>query len=183
MVYMNSYYPEFSNDQVFLKDVPSIDHIKWQGLDPRFKNLMYLGSISNVSLTVIWVAVAFIFDFWSIPLLAYGVLFLTISFFGLGMWLVHLAFPIKAYAIRERDILYRTGLLFRSITIVPFDRVQHCEIHRGLLSRLMGLSQVNVYTAGGSGSDISIPGLTAEEAERISAYIIGKTKQQADEEE
>jgi membrane protein YdbS with pleckstrin-like domain len=47
----------------------------------------------------------------------------------------------------------------------------------------MGLSQVNVYTAGGSGSDISIPGLTEQEAERISAFIIGKTRLQVDEEE
>ena len=46
---------------------------------------------------------------------------------------------------------------------------------QGPIERLFGLSNLHVFTAGGSSSDISIPGLTQVEANRIKEYILGKT--------
>lgn len=180
---MRAFHADFTNEQVFLQDLPRMDDIQWVPLNARYKNLMYLASASNLALAVIWTALSFIFDFWSIPLLAYGVLGITLVIVLVAFLLVSHSFPVKAYAVRQQDVAYKTGLLFRSVTIVPFNRVQHCEINRGVISRMLGLSQVNVYTAGGSGSDISIPGLLEDEAERICAYILEKTRQQTDEEE
>ena len=53
-----------------------------------------------------------------------------------------LAFHYMGYALREKDISYRSGWLWRSMVTVPFNRVQHCEIKQGLIDRRFGLSRL-----------------------------------------
>lgn len=85
---------------------------------------------------------------------------------------VFLTFPYKGYALRQKDIVYKRGWLWRSVTTVPFSRVQHCDVKQGLVERQFGLSSLNVYTAGGQNSDLTIPGIQFEEAERYKAFIL-----------
>ncbi|MDZ7849005.1 MAG: PH domain-containing protein [Owenweeksia sp.] len=80
-------------------------------------------------------------------------------------------FGIKGYAIRQQDVSYKSGLIWFSMTSVPFNRIQHCEVNQGPLGRLFELASVKVYTAGGSSSDISISGLTKERAHKLRDYI------------
>lgn len=80
-------------------------------------------------------------------------------------------FSIKGYALRQKDVSYKSGLIWFSMTSVPFNRIQHCEVSQGPLGRLFELASVKVYTAGGSGSDISINGLSKERAQRLRDYI------------
>lgn len=82
-----------------------------------------------------------------------------------------LGFKIKGYAIREKDVSYKSGLIWYSMTSVPFNRIQHCEVSQGPLGRLFELASVKVYTAGGSSSDMVIPGLQKEKAHRLRDYI------------
>jgi membrane protein YdbS with pleckstrin-like domain len=177
------YQNDFQNDQVFLAELPAAEKLNLSPLHPKYLTLMYMGAIGNLLLPLGWIIASFIFDFWQEPLLGFGVLFLVLLFPAIGIILVKWSFNVKGYALRERDVVYQSGLLFRNLTVVPFSRVQHCEIHRGVLSRLMGLSQVNVYTAGGSGSDLTIPGLSESDAERICSFILRQVNPAADEEE
>ncbi len=80
-------------------------------------------------------------------------------------------FKVKGYTLRKHDITYKTGLLFFRMTSVPFNRIQHCELSQGPLGRLFDLASVNVYTAGGSGSDLSISGLEKEQAQQLREHI------------
>lgn len=82
-----------------------------------------------------------------------------------------MGFSIKSYAIREKDVSYKTGLIWYSMTSVPFNRIQHCEVSQGPLGRLFDLASVKVYTAGGSSSDLVIRGLQKEKAHRLRDYI------------
>jgi membrane protein YdbS with pleckstrin-like domain len=66
------------------------------------------------------------------------------------------------YGIRERDLFLSKGALFRSQTLIPFDRIQFVESRQGPIDRLFGLWQVLVYTA--AGKSARIPGLRATEA-------------------
>lgn len=95
--------------------------------------------------------------------------------------LTYIGFRKKQYALRERDIIYRHGVIWRSNTVIPFNRVQHAEVSQGPLDRLFNLSRLRIYTAGGSSSDLSIPGLLPYDAERIKHFILNRTV--SDEEE
>lgn len=88
-------------------------------------------------------------------------------------------FPKRAYALRQRDITYRKGWIFHSITSVPFNRIQHTEINQGPLDRAFNLASLSIYTAGGSASDLAIPGLPYEEARRLREFIGKKSAEDA----
>ena len=71
------------------------------------------------------------------------------------------------FALRERDLFLRRGILFRSTSIVPHARIQHVDTRHGPIDRWLGLAGVVVFTAGHRGAIITIPALEADEAEEI----------------
>jgi membrane protein YdbS with pleckstrin-like domain len=88
--------------------------------------------------------------------------------------IVHLAFPKKGYLLREHDVSYRSGLLFYKLTTIPFNRIQHVEVSQNMIEKSFGLASVKVFTAGGSVSDLSIPGLLPDQAHQIESYLLSK---------
>lgn len=71
------------------------------------------------------------------------------------------------YAIRERDLLVKSGVLLQRQSAVPHNRIQHVDTRQGPIERAFGLSSVVVYTASGLSSDGSIPGLDTQTAEAL----------------
>ncbi len=71
------------------------------------------------------------------------------------------------YATRENDVIFRSGILFRSLVVMPYGRVQDVEIEEGPIERRYGLSTVTLKSAGGMDSNVAIPGLDKAESERI----------------
>jgi membrane protein YdbS with pleckstrin-like domain len=70
------------------------------------------------------------------------------------------------YAEREADLLVRKGVLFRTLVVVPYGRMQFVDVQSGPLSRALGIAQVQLHTAS-PGTDASIPGLPPAEAARL----------------
>lgn len=71
------------------------------------------------------------------------------------------------FRIRNRDLLVRRGVLWRTVSVVPHARIQHVDTRRGPVERWLGLSRVVVYTAGSTGGSLTVPGLPVEEAEAL----------------
>lgn len=78
------------------------------------------------------------------------------------------------YALRAKDIIFRSGYISTQTMIIPFNRVQHSAIHQSFLDKLFGIASLKVYTAGGSGSDLRIPGLTLDLAEKLNEALSQK---------
>lgn len=70
------------------------------------------------------------------------------------------------YAERQEDLLVRHGVMFRSLTVVPYGRMQYVDVNAGPLDRLLGLATVRLHTAS-AGTDAAVPGLSREEAARL----------------
>ena len=85
-----------------------------------------------------------------------------------------LGFPKKGYLLREQDVSYRSGLLFYKLTTIPFNRIQHVEVSQNVFEKAMGLSSVKIFTAGGSVSDLSIPGLLPDKAHQMESFLLAK---------
>jgi len=90
------------------------------------------------------------------------------------MLLSVLSFKNRGFAFRTHDVIYRSGAIATTTTIIPYNRVQHVAVHEGLISRKLGLAAVEVFTAGGNNSDIQIPGIEKEHAEKIKHLLMGK---------
>ena len=56
--------------------------------------------------------------------------------------------------------------------------MQHVVVHEGFVSRFFGLAKVEIFTAGGNSSDVSIPGIKKEQAEDIKQLLMGKIQKQ-----
>jgi len=102
-----------------------------------------------------------------IPLIysAFFLIFILIFIF------IIVGFPKRKYALRDKDIYYKSGVLTKTITTVPFSRIQHVEIDQGPISRFFGLSCLTVFTAGDSSHDLEIKGITNEQALQIKEFI------------
>ncbi|WP_435262258.1 PH domain-containing protein [Tenacibaculum sp. nBUS_03] len=82
-----------------------------------------------------------------------------------------LGFRKRKYAVRDKDISYKSGLLLKKTTTVPFSRIQHLEINERMFSRLFKLASLSVYTAGDSSDDLEIKGIEKKTAIQIKEFI------------
>ncbi len=87
----------------------------------------------------------------------------------IGVWAAFLVpRQVRAigYAEREDDLLIRKGLLFRTLVVVPYGRMQFVDVQAGPLDRWRDIAKVQLHTASPA-SDAVIPGLAPQEAERL----------------
>lgn len=70
------------------------------------------------------------------------------------------------YAERDDDLLIRRGVMFRSLVVVPYGRMQYVDVTAGPVARAAGIAEVQLHTASPATS-ASISGLPPEEAARL----------------
>ena len=63
-------------------------------------------------------------------------------------------------------VLIRKGVMFRSLVVVPYGRMQYVDVTAGPLARIFKIASVQLHTAA-MGTDASIDGLTPAEAARL----------------
>lgn len=83
-----------------------------------------------------------------------------------GSWITVRQVTAHAWAEGEEDLLVKRGRLFRSVTVVPYGRMQYVDVKAGPLDRAFGIATVQLHTAS-PGTDASIAGVPAEEAARL----------------
>ncbi|QKT03971.1 PH domain-containing protein [Ectothiorhodospiraceae bacterium 2226] len=86
----------------------------------------------------------------------------------------------RAWGLRERDLLYRRGLLVRRLTVLPLARVQHMETASGPLERGLGLARLSCFTAGGASADLVLEGLQRESADAVRQYVLARIPERED---
>ena len=165
----------FENQQIEIHELPSTEDLDFQKLDRRY---LVIKTINHL--------VFFVFT-----TLALGFFILLENDFEwgpglpifIGIWgLIYLVtllyirkeFRLKGYVLRKHDIVYRKGWFWTSIIVVPFNRIQHCELSQGPLEKNYNLAKLNVFTAGGQSSDLKLPGLKKEEAANIKDFLVNQ---------
>lgn len=164
---------QFQNLQVHWETLPKAADIQLKPIEKDYLKVLYISwSIMYVIILAVVITIILLIDdtdhyIW-LPL-SIGILILAIAatfIIGTG------SFKRKAYAVREKDILFRTGWIIQKLHIIPFNRVQHCVVQSGPVGRKYGLATVSIYTAASNEQDISIRGLKTEEAESLKSFIL-----------
>lgn len=167
---------DFENPQLRLGELPQVAQLNYSGLEKTYLKVLFLNRLVMAVVLLIIVIAPVIWLPVDLPsVLSWIVIGATVLLALIILAITPAVFRVKAYGIRQRDIVYLNGLIFRVTTVIPFNRVQHAEIKNGPVDRLFGLARLKIYTAGGSQSDMTIPGLTLETAEKIKDLIIKKT--------
>lgn len=71
------------------------------------------------------------------------------------------------YQIREHQLWAERGVAARTMSVIPYVRIQHVDTRQDLLERALGIARVVVFTAGIRGAEFVLPGLPTAEAERL----------------
>jgi len=136
--------------------------VTWRGVSPRLIPARLISTTATVA----------------VPLVAGVVLAIMVSpwfWFLAGvpavalLWsLVVVPRQVRAigYAERDDDLLIRKGVMFRSLVVVPYGRMQYVDVEAGPLDRKLGIAKLQLHTASAS-TDAAIPGLVPDEAERL----------------
>jgi membrane protein YdbS with pleckstrin-like domain len=157
----------FVNLKVNIEEIPQITA---GDFEPLREDYLYMRISSRLLLGLLFSGIGALFSlfaklyfgYWLFPLLA---LIVTTIIYE------PMAFKVKGYLLRKHDISYKTGLIFFRQTTVPFNRIQHCEYNQGILGRLFDIASVKIFTAGGSTSDLTVKGLTKENAIKLRDHI------------
>ena len=145
--------------------------LTWHRVSPRYVTVRVL---NRVVATVIWTAIA------SVPVL---LALLGVWAGGVQWWLwlppavvlvwgvVQLCLTPRrvraiGYAQAPTELWLRKGLFFRTVTVVPYGRMQYVEISTGPVLNAFGLASLTLHTASAS-TDAVLPGLPREEADRL----------------
>lgn len=164
---------DFSNNTIDTLQLPQYEDAELTPIHPLYMNVIWV----NIAITYIIMALAagavFYFieetrEFWLHSVIGYAVLLV----FTIIIQVIN--YRNKGFAFREHDVIYRSGAISLTTTIIPYSRVQHVAEHEGVVSRWLGLSSIEVFTAGGTGSDIRIPGLEKIHALAVKQLLVGK---------
>ncbi|MDK7905510.1 PH domain-containing protein [Winkia sp. UMB0889B] len=85
------------------------------------------------------------------------------------------------YAVTDEAVHFRHGVIFKAHRRAPLDRVQSVDISRSLLSRVLGLAEIRVESAGGPGSSVKIQYLSVGKAEDVRREILHREEIQNEE--
>ena len=70
------------------------------------------------------------------------------------------------YAQAPTELWLRKGLFFRTVTVVPYGRMQYVDVSVGPLERAFGICTLKLHTASPA-TNASLPGLPTEEGTRL----------------
>ncbi len=163
----------FENPEIALESLPRADDVEWQPLDGRYVHRQQVRGLMNVAvLTVAAVVFQFLRQRLGSDLPAWAPWLIVVAVAAAFLAWPVISVPKKGFALRDKDLVYRSGVLWRSVTAVPFNRVQHVETASTPLDRRFGLASLQLYTAGSSGGDLKIDGLPADAAERMRVFVL-----------
>lgn len=163
----------FRNPEIALEELPGMEELDWQPLHARYGRRVQLERFIIVLIAVAASTVSqFVVGPGFSPSVPIWVLVMVFAVPYLGWPLISV--PRRGYVLRDKDIIFRSGVIWRSVTAVPFNRVQHVESSNTPLDRMFRLANLQIFTAGGSGGDLQISGLGADSAEKLRVYIIDK---------
>ena len=165
----------FSNDQLKIGDLPQWQAIEHEPLANAAPWEPFWQSFIFVVVLLTFASATFFIP--TVPLfITVGAHLIILLSFAVSQWHNFEGHKVRGVALREKDISVRKGLFWQQSTLLPFNRVQHIEIHRNPIERKLGLSSLRIFTAGGSGVDLQISGLENERAEKMKQFILEKTK-------
>lgn len=162
----------FTNEVIDLDSLPKHEDVELSRSHPDYWKIICINLLIFFGLLGITIGILLFFDEirpnakWMIPVY----LALLASFF----LVFRIGFKKRGYAIRTHDVIYKSGIIAESTTIIPLNRIQHIELNEGLFSRIYKLGSLQLFTAGGQTGHIHISGIAIDEAKRIRDLLLKK---------
>jgi membrane protein YdbS with pleckstrin-like domain len=167
----------FTNTTIDTTQLPRFEEVQFSKLHPNYWKVILINTA--ITFFVFGIGVAFLFYFnGEISEARWYSVVAFVVLLAITVLLSRISFKKRGFAFREHDVLFQSGIIATKTIVIPYNRVQHVALHEGLVSRYFDLAKVEIFTAGGSSSDIEIPGIEKEQAENIKQLLMGKIQKQ-----
>lgn len=166
---------EFLNENVSINDLPRAADADFRPIQRVYLQVLRWEWAITVTIFLVILAVLLYFipvlrqTPWVLLIGAVWLLLTTTWFF-----LQEKGFQTKAYAVRDKDILYRSGWIIHHVHTCPYNRILHSTVTAGPLERKYGIATLVLYTAGPSDTDLHVRGLQEADAYALKEWIAKK---------
>lgn len=137
---------------------------------------LYFGAI----LVLIAIEKGFNFVYGFLLLALFFLLFIAFDY----LWAI-LSYRFYGYELMEDNLRIERGIIWKRYISIPYEKIQNVDIYRGVIARILGLSELRIQTAGFSFSfgpllrglsEGNLPGLSIEKAEQLREELISRVK-------
>lgn len=136
--------------------------VVFRPVSPRLTTARVLGVVCfTLPLAIVGVVLWLIISRWFLLMVGAAVLiqlWLT--------WIISRQVRAMGYYLGESHLLWRRGVMFRSVSVVPYGRMQYVDTSQGPVGRVLGIAEVKLHTASAS-TEATINGLPVQEAEHL----------------
>ena len=160
-----------------------------QKLNPKAVWLFFIirmwGGLLSLGIIYIFIRQILTGDFFEIDIekvKTYMLYLIGVVVIGEFIW-AKLTVHFYRYELREDGFRKEHGIIWKKYVTIPYDRIQNVDIFRGFWARVLGLSDIQIQTAGGitAGSygafaEGRLPGVSKEEAEKIRDELIRRAR-------
>lgn len=140
--------------------------VPWRRVHPRLATGRRIAVLLGLAPVLLGAGVlAWVHPAWGLPVLAGVIVVLAWVW-----WLVGRQVAAISYVELEDDLVVRTGRVWRTLSSIPYGRIQYVDLSAGPIARRLGYARLEVHTASPSTSGV-LPGLPTAEAERLRARL------------
>ncbi|QKD80222.1 PH domain-containing protein [Actinomyces marmotae] len=82
------------------------------------------------------------------------------------LWMIPRQVRSMGYALAGEHLLWRKGIMWRRMSVIPYGRMQYVDTSQGPIARRLGIAEVKLHTASAA-TDATINGLPVAEAEHL----------------
>lgn len=152
------------------KDFIDPADIEWKRVSPKYLKVRMISraiwSLIMIVLACLPLLFTEVLGWWNVPL------WLSVSLVAvMVVWQIWLTIIVRrqvralGYSERAEHLLTRKGIMFRKVRAVPYGRIQFIDVSSGPVENMVGLSHLDIKTAGGAST--VLPGLDRAEAQRL----------------
>ncbi len=161
----------FSNETIDIKQLPQFQDTALTKPNAKYWNVIVINLILLLAVLGGAITILIIFqdkvrENWMIWTGLYTALVLIL------FSIYKTSFKRRGFALREKDVIYKSGIISETTTIIPLNRIQHVALNEGVFSRFFNLGTLQIYTAGGSSGEIHIAGIPIEQAKTIKEALV-----------
>lgn len=162
---------EFTNETIDLDQLPKYQEIVLNSPDKRYWKVIVINISIFLFLSGMALAALLVFNketrIYTFPIAGSYLIIAILIFF-----LQAVSFKKRGFALREKDIIYKSGIVAESTSIIPINRIQHVALNEGVFSRIYKLATLQISTAGGSSGQMNIAGIPIEKARIIKEALV-----------
>ena len=101
---------------------------------------------------------------------------MVLAVFVWNLWLIGRQVSAHRFLEAREDIIVARGRWWRSVTVVPYGRIQFIDLDEGPFLRVFGLATLKLNTASAS-SDAVIAGLPREDARALRERLSDRARE------